>query len=209
MTVDAMNGVEPHQKGRAAPPQREKLEDFTFEGTGRTVQVRKISTLIRDEVRRQVRRDTAFVEPEPPQQEVDYGDGKAKVANRGHPIYQQLLTDWRERFNREVGDRLVNLVIRRGVVCEVDKEAVERVRGELAEQGIDTSHLDDHYVYVAFVCIGPYEDYTDLLKAVFERSTPAEAAVAAHIASFPGDVRGPGPVAPELGPASGSENAPV
>lgn len=207
MTTDTMNGVEPRQRGRVAPPER--LENFIFQGTGRTVQVRKVSTLIRDEVRRQVRRDPSFAEPEPPQQDVDYGDGKVKIAHHGHPIYQQLLADWRERLNREVGDRLVNLVIRRGVVCEVDTEAVAQVRAELAEQDIDTTHLDDHYVYVAFVCIGPYEDYTDLLKAVFERSTPAEAAVQAHIASFPGDIRGPGPVALESGPTTGPEEAPV
>lgn len=205
--TETLNGAEPRQKGRTAPP--EKLEDFTFQGTGRMVQVRKISTLIRDEVRRQVRRDPNFAEPEPPQQDVDYGDGKVRMANRAHPIYQELMKDWREKFNREVGDRLVNLVIQRGVVCEVDEAAVERVRAELAEQGISTSHLDNHYVFVAFVCIGPYEDYTDLLKAVFERSTPVEAAVQAHLDSFPGDVRRAGSVELEPRPASGPEDAPV
>lgn len=195
MMTAAQNGIE-RERGRAAPP--EHLEDFTFQSTGRTVQVRKISTLIRDEVRRQVARDERFTEPDPPLFEVDYGTGKKVLApNRGHELYQQLMADWRERFNREVGDRLVNLVIRRGVVCEVDEEAVKRVRADLADQGIDTGHLDNHYVYVAFVCIGPYEDYTDLLKAVFERSTPAEAAVQAHLASFPGDVRGAGPMESE------------
>lgn len=201
--IETLNGAE-HPKGRAAPP--EKLEEFTFQGTGRTVQVRKLSTLIRDEVRRQVIRDPAFAEPQPPRQEVDYGDGKVKIAHRGHPVYQQLMAEWRERLNQEVGDRLVNLVIRRGVVCEVDTEAVATIRAALAEESIDTSAMSDHYVYVAFVCVGPYEDYTDLLKAVFERSTPAEAAVQAHIDSFRGDVRRDRPVEPEPEPATGERS---
>lgn len=205
--VETLNGVESRTKGRATPP--EKLEDFTFQGTGRTVQVRKLSTLIRDEVRRQVRRDPAFAEPEPPQQEVDYGDGKVRVANRAHPVYQQLLAEWRERLNSEVGDRLVNLVIRRGVVCEVDQEAVATIRAVLDEEAIDTSAMTDHYVYVAFVCVGPYEDYTDLLRAVFERSTPSEAAVQAHLDSFRGDVRRGGSMESEPDPAARSEGDPV
>ena len=206
MTTETFNGVE-RQRGRAAPP--EHLEDFTFQGTGRTVQVRKISTLIRDEVRRQVRRDPRFAEPEPPQQEVDYGDGKIKIAHRGHPVYVQLLAEWHDRMKTEVSERLIGLVIRRGVVCEVDHAAVDQVRADLAEQKIDTGALDDHYVYVAFICVGPYEDYTDLLSAVFERSTPAEAAVKAHIDSFRGDIRGPGHLESEPGPASVQGDDPV
>lgn len=202
--LEHTNGV---VKGRAVPP--EHLEDFTFQGTGRTVQVRKISTLIRDEVRRQVRRDPRFAEPEPPQQEVDYGDGKIKIAHRGHPVYVQLLKEYNERVAQEVGDRLVGLVIQRGVVCEVDQAAVDHVRANLAEQQIDTAALDNHYVYVAFVCIGPYEDYTDLLKAVFERSQPMEAAVKAHLDSFRGDVRGPGHLESEPRSATGGGEDPV
>lgn len=190
------------QKGREVPP--EKLYDFTFEGTGRAVQVRKLSALLRDEVRRAVRRDPDFPkEPEPPMEEIDYGDQKMRHPNRGHPVYQQLLAEWHADLSRESGERLVALVIRRGVVCEVDAAAVKRLRADMAAIGVDLSEYDDHYVYVAFVCVGPSADYQELLKAVFERSTPSEEAVRAHIDSFRGPVSGQEPLASEPGPAGG------
>jgi len=198
--TEAVNGHV--QKGREVPP--EKLYDFTFEGTGRTVQVRKLSALLRDEVRRAVRRDPDFPkEPEPPMEEIDYGDRKMRHPNRGHPVYQQLLAEWNADLSRESGERLVALVIRRGVVCAVDAEAVKRLRADMAAIGVDLSAYDDHYVYVAFVCVGPSADYQELLKAVFERSMPSEEAVQAHIDSFRSPVSEKEPLAPEPGPADG------
>lgn len=200
---EAVNGHV--QKGRDVPP--EKLYPFTFEGTGRVVQVRKLSALLRDEVRRQVRRDPDFPkEPEPPMEEIDYGDRKLRHPNRGHPVYTQLLKQWNEELNRESGERLVSLVIRRGVVCEVDEHAVKQVRADMAAVGAALDDYDDHYVYVAFVCVGPSADYQELLRAVFERSIPSEEAVQAHIDSFRGALRGQEPLASESGTTEGEDN---
>lgn len=199
--TEAVNG-RVQQKGRESPPER--LYDFTFEGTGRTVQVRKLSALIRDEVRRAVRRDLAFPkEPEPPMEEIAYGDRNIKHPNRGHPIYVQLLKEWNEELSRESGERLISLVIRRGVVCEVDEAAVKQLRADMAAVGVDLSEYDNHYVYVAFVCVGPSADYQELLRAVFERSIPSEEAVQAHIDSFRRAISREEPLASEPGPASG------
>ncbi len=196
LTKDAANG---RQKSRAVPPER--LYDFTFEGTGRTVQIRKLSALIRDEVRRQIKRRPEFAEPQPPMVEVDYGEGKIRQSHRAHPVYQELLKEWNARVTQEAGDRLVDLVIARAVVCDVDAGAVAEMRAAMAAIGLPLDDYDDHYVYVAFVCVGPYADYNELLKAVFERSTPSQEAVQAHIDSFRGAVRTEEPVAPEPGPA--------
>lgn len=187
--------------GRAVPS--EKLDCFTFPDTGRTVQIRKVSTLLRAEVRRQVLKDPAFAEPQPPLSTVDYGDGQIQVPHTGHPTYVQLRADWLQRVAGEVGERLRPLAIRRGVVAEVDPGAVAQVRADMAALGVDLSEYDDAYVYVAFVCIGSEDDWVDLLRAVFERSAPSEAAIQAHMATFRGDVRGEGSVAPEPGPAVG------
>lgn len=172
--------------GRHAPP--EKLYPFTFADTGRDVQIRKISTLLRAEVRRQVTALPEFAKPQPPQSTVDYGDGTVTIPNPAHPVYQQLLAAWASRVNEEVGARLKQIAIRRGVVADIDADAVKRARAEAREDGLDLGAYDDHYVYVAFVCVGSEDDWTDLLKAIFERSSPQEAAIQAHIASFPPDV---------------------
>ena len=171
------------QNGRTPPP--ETLTDFPFPDTGRIVQIRKISTLLRAEVRRHVTARPEFAQPQPPISSVDYGDGTVTIPNPSHPIYQQLLADWNRRVNEETGQRLKSLAIRRGVVCEVDAAAVAQVR---AEAGIDLSEYDDHYVYVAFVCVGSEDDWTDLLRAIFERSIPQEAAIQAHIDTFQPDI---------------------
>lgn len=183
--VETQNGVE-RPRGRAAPP--EKLWSHVFQDSGHTAAVRKLSSFWRDTIRRQVIRDPLFAKPEPPWAEVDYGDGKVRMRNPAHPVYQQLMADWAQRVNAEVGERIMPFVIQHGVVCDVDADAVLQARIRAAEGRIDLSDYDDHYVYVAFVLIGSYEDWTDLLKAVFERSSPAEAAIADYTESFSGHV---------------------
>jgi hypothetical protein len=183
------------RNGRTPPP--EKLYPFTFEDTGREVQIRKISTLLRAEVRRQVIASPGFAQPQPPQSEVDYGDGKIKIPNPAHPVYQDLLKEWSARVNEEVGARLRQVIINRAVVTEIDAEAVTQIRAEMAAAGSPIDHLSDHFVYVAYVCIGSERDYIDLVTAAYERSTPQEAVIQEHIATFQADVQGPGSVQPE------------
>jgi len=176
------------KNGRMPPP--ETLYDHTFQDTGRSVQIRKVSSLLRAETRRQVTQAAGFEEPRPPTSKVDYGDGDVTIPNPAHPVYQELKRAWNEKVNEETGARLKRLAIRRGVVCEVDADAVAAVRADMLAEGVDLSVFDDHYVYVAFVCVGSDDDWTDLLRAIFERSSPQEAAIQAHIAAFPADLPG-------------------
>lgn len=173
-------------KGRTVPPQ--KVETWTSTDTGYVLPIRKVSTLLRAEVRRQVLKLPEFREPDPPYTKVDYGDGEIRTPHRGHPVYQQLILDWQGQVAEEVGKRLKRVALERGVIlqdADVDAAAVAEVRGQLAAEGIDTSEYDDRYVFLAFVCIGSEEDWKDLLRAIFERSAPQEAAIQSHIATFP------------------------
>jgi hypothetical protein len=180
------------KNGRMPPP--ETLYDHTFQDTGRSVQIRKVSSLLRAETRSQVTQAAGFEEPRPPQSTVDYGDGNVTIPNPQHPVYQELKRAWNEKVNEETGARLKRLAIRRGVVCDVDEIAVASVKADMLAEGVDLAGFDDHYVYVAFVCVGSDDDWTDLLKAIFERSAPQEAAIAAHIAAFPADLPAAGSV---------------
>lgn len=178
-------------KGRT--PTQGKIEPWTSQDTGYTLQIRKVSTLLRAEVRRQVLKSPGFEEPEPPFTEVDYGDGKKRLPHRGHPLYQELLLEWNARVTKETRERLTRVVIERGVLIEdseIDEIAVAEVRAQLAAEGTDLTEYDDRYVFVAFVCIGSEEDWADLIKAIFDRSTPQEAAIQNHIAAFPANVQG-------------------
>ena len=80
---------------------QEKLWSWTSPETGVTLQVRKVSTLLRAEVRRQVIASPGFEEPQPPMSKVDYGEGEILIPHRGHPVYQELLRDWGNRVNRK------------------------------------------------------------------------------------------------------------
>ncbi len=197
-----MNGVE-RLKGRSTPP--EKLYEHTFTDTGRTVYVRKLSTFWRDQVRKQVQREPGFEKPQPPIFEHDYGQGKISAPNYGHPMYQQLMADWTRRVNEAVGERVTPFVINSGVECDVDEEAVTDARVRAASEGIDLSDYSDHYVYVAFCCIGSYEDWQELLRAVFERATPQGAAIDAYKQTFQGDLQRAGPVGAQSEPATGGD----
>lgn len=173
---------------------QEKLETWTSQDTGYTLQIRKVSTLLRAEVRRQVINDPAFAEPQPPMSKVDYGEGELLTPHRGHPVYQELLRAWAGRVNVETGSRLKQIAIDRGVV--VSKDAIDMDAVIAMRLVADLKAYDDRYVYIAFVCIGSEDDWADLLKRIFERSAPSEAAIQSHIATFPADVQGPGSVPP-------------
>lgn len=166
-----------------------KIHAWTSVDTGRTLHVRKVSTLLRAEIRRQVLLLPAFAEPEPPWSDVEYGDGSIRVANRSHPIYRQLLTEWNQRVTDAVATRLKDAAIERGVIVDstdIDQEAVAEVRTQCT--GLES--YSDRYVYIAFVCVGSEDDWTDLLAAIFQRSTPQEAVIESHIATFQPDVQG-------------------
>ena len=71
---------------------------------------------------------------------------------------------------------------------EIDRLAVADIRADMAAIGVPVDHLDDREVYVRFVCVGVEDDWLALVNTVFTKSAPAEAAVAAHVESFPGSV---------------------
>lgn len=177
--------------GRAVPA--EPLTEHTIETTGRTVRLRKLSVLFRGEIRKQVAADPAFKKPDPPVYRGDYGDGEVDIVNAKHPQYLIALQEWEQRIGEESGLRLVDLIVRRGIVVdddEIDREAVAAVRADMEAIGVSVKHMDDREVYVRFVCVGVEADWFALVDAVFSKSAPQEAAVQAHVDTFPGPVQG-------------------
>lgn len=197
MTTDVMNGA---ARGRAAPD--EPLEAVTF-STGRSVQVRKVSALLRERIRRAARDALRNEEPRPPLVEVDYGQGKTTIEHRGDPVFLDLSRQHDARITERAGEQIKRIAVTRGVVCDIDPEAVATVRDDLAALGITLDDEDDLWIYVAYVCIGAYDDWTDLLRAIFEKSAPSEAAIAAHQDLFRRDLRRDTDQSSEPGSASG------
>lgn len=161
------------------------LIPFTFPDSGKTVQIRKVSFLLWTNLREAHARQ--HPPPEPPLQEVDYGDGRGKVAepNRADPAYLDALAKHDNDARAWIEDQAKRLYIKRGVVCDVDAEAVKQLREDMASVGAELDP-DDHFVYVMYLCCPTPEDYQDLVAAITRRSAPAEETVKAAVASFRG-----------------------
>lgn len=171
------------QKGRQVP----KLTEFTFPDSGITVQLRKVSPLLRDDLDALLRRTNP--PPQPPVQTVDtgFGDGPSQQTNEADPDYQNALLKWQMEHWRRVGDRLLDLAIRRYIECDVDTRAVAQLRKDMAALGVDLDP-DDKVVYLSRIAIGTREDMNDLSAALFQRQERLREAVDAHKATFPSDL---------------------
>lgn len=156
-------------KGRSVAP----LPTFTFQDTGITVQIRKVSPSIGTEIRK------AFPPPKPPVHRVEIGGQIVEEANEADPDYDRAYQEW----GLMVEAKAARLYIKRGVECEVDAQAVASVRADMAAEGIELEG-DDKYIYIRYICVGTEDDYQELLMAITRRSQPTEVAVAEAVEQF-------------------------
>lgn len=172
-------------QGRQVP----KLDDFTFPDSGITVQLRKVSPLLRDDVDAAVRRQNP--PPDPPMQVVDtgFGDGATPQPNPADPAYRAAVLEWQTAHWGRVAEALLRLAVARYIEVDVDQEAVETLRADMAALGVDLD-ADDKYVYITRICIGSRADERDLSNALFTRQEQLREAVDSHKATFRGDLAG-------------------
>lgn len=202
MTVlsDRING---RVRGRAVPD----LQQHTFQDSGVTVRLHKLSPMTSQEIVTQVERELRDEKPEPPIVEVDYGNGKVKQPHTGHPVYVEMLKAWKQKVNEVANDRLFRLACLDAVEMTIgDEERAEIARKKRLlkiaarlewENDPDlTDDENDQLFYVKHIAIRSPEDTKEFYEAIATRSQPTEAAIEQHKASFPGDV--PGPVDMEL-----------
>lgn len=164
---------------------------FTFPDTGITVQIRKFSPLLRDDLDAALRRE--YPPPDPPLNTVPggFGDGATKQEpNESDPDWIKAVAKWHVAHYERLGERLFRIAVKRYIDCEVDLDAVKRLRDDFKELGVDLDP-DDKYIYVTRICIGTLQDRDDLSTALFKRTAELGEAVDAHKATFRGDVSGP------------------
>lgn len=156
------------------------LKDLTLPSSGVVLKIRRIPTLLLDDFWRNLP-----LPPAPPMQKVDYGDGKEhEEPNPGHPDYARTI----DRYDYEVGLRMLEFAALFGVECEVDQEAVARVRGWAEKAGIELPG-DDKLVYVTrILATGP--DLRAIQEAVFGRVQPTEKEIGRKADRFQGEVPG-------------------
>lgn len=159
------------------------LYDFTFQDSGKKIQIRKISPMLAADVA------ASIPEPQPPMNEVDYGAPRGKVMepNLSDPTYTQALKARQEK----VFQALQRVMITRAVVLDGDewKQEVADYRAFIQQEtGSPLVEQNDLLVYVLRVCVGSQEDLADLLTAITTRSQPTQEEIERSKASFRGKV---------------------
>lgn len=158
----------------------QELVPHVVKDTGITLMIRKVSPLLGAELQR------AFPRPQPPLQEVDYGDGKKVMEpNPANPDYAKAVAT----YESDLEIKLQSLLIKRGVVIELgeeEKAAVKELRAFWKTEFSKELDKDDKTVYVSFIALGTREDTEELINAIMRRSQPTEAATAEVKANFPG-----------------------
>lgn len=148
-----------------------ELIPFTFQDTGVTVLIRKVSPLLAMELQR------VFPPPDPPMNKVDFGDGESRMEpNEADPAYLKQLQDYNQDFELKIR----RMLIKRGVIVEITdtiKAQVQELREFWQEEyGIDFPEADDKLAYIWYIAVGTDQDLKELLQAIMRRSQPTQEA---------------------------------
>lgn len=170
-----------HQpKGRAVPD----LTTFTF-ASGAVATLRPVSQFTQAHIEIEMRKQHPA--PEPPMNEVDYGDGKKLEPNYGDPAYEQAL----RMHQMLISSKVMEATIELGVEIEVDQVALDRVRLVMERIGVPLDEISDKVAYIKHCCMFDIEHEGPLLAdAMRALIGPRQEDVDDHIATFQDDVSG-------------------
>jgi hypothetical protein len=162
------------------------LTTYTFK-TGLTVQIKKVNTLLMNEIRK------SFPPPRPPKERVNYGTKEApdlvEEVNEASPEYTAAL----DKYNQDLEMLTRKILVKRGVIYTLtpeQKEEVKQLREDMEETGGPELDKDDKLVFIAYLAIGDEDDYTRLIRTIVATSQPTEEKVKENQDSFRGDVQG-------------------
>lgn len=193
------NGVV--RRGRAVPT----LLSYTFQDSGVTVQMHKMSPMTVQHINAAVTRECKALPPEhehaypqPPTQLIAVGGGEPiPQVNDGDVDYQRTLAAWQQWAAMEVSRRLMRIVALD--YMEVDEGAIKEVvsykRRMFKREGIplDESEMPeerytdaerDRVVYLEHVCYGSDTDMQEFAQFLMHRTQPQEAQIGDAIAAF-------------------------
>lgn len=168
---------------RTPPP----LPTVELPESGYTVEFRPIGPLTLNEISKAVRKEQPA--PQPPLNTVKGLDGKDHdEPNEADPGYQAARAAHEQRVGAEIAKRMMQLLARRITRTPEDEAAVQSIRADMLEIGVDLES-DDADVFLNHVLIGGAEDIKALQAAFLRRSQPTEEAIQDKVADFPGDVQ--------------------
>lgn len=161
---------------------RNPLTPFVFDN-GEQVLIRPVSPFTLLEAKETV------LKPKPPVQKVKYGEQEVEESNPAHPDYIAAMEEYNATLNRVSRD----LVIKRGVVVNLDdeqRESVAELRKFWMEEYGKPLSGNDTFLYVTHFCIKTKDDIDRLINAVSSIGEPTPEAVLAAQESFPATLPG-------------------
>lgn len=174
--------------GRTPP----SLEEVTL-SSGITVKIRKVSPFSLDAVRR------LYPRPQPPIVDNDYGDGqKRREPNPADPDYLLALEEYKALLTTKITEAMLHL----GIKTDIDTDAVAAFREEIGALGVALDE-SDRLVYIRHILIQTEDDLQRLAEAITRKTMPTEEAVQEHLATFSGDIQGPGSDGDPAAPVGG------
>lgn len=168
------------------------LITHTFQDTGRTVQIRKLSPFLKDDVsvglRKRDRRDGKV--PIAPM--VPGVEGKLEP-NEADPDFLEARLKYEYELISRVNIELMRVAIHRGIELEITDDIhaeVDELISQLQSYDLELDETDPKVLYITRICVGSDNDTSELYDALFRRSIPTREAVEAHKATFPDTVEG-------------------
>jgi hypothetical protein len=154
------------------------------------VGLRRLAPDTQDQITRALMRDNP-APPVPVVEGIELTDGTFEMEpNPADPDYQVALSAYLRRINEEVSTKMFELAMRR-IEVEVDQEAVNAYKADMAAIGIDLDpELDDKTIYIRCICISSTIDLAAMLAYLTRRSMPTEVAVQEYLDSFQRRVQG-------------------
>lgn len=160
---------------------QDRAREITLPISGKVVKVIRISPLLLDDFFASLPRP-----PDPPTQKIEYAGGVTKEEpNPASPEYETAL----DRHAYRNGLAVIEFCIEMGVECDVDADAVAKLREWAKRHGV-TLPEDDKVVYVSRILTQGNEDLVAIRRGVLGLIQPTEEAVDKAADSFPGKIPG-------------------
>lgn len=159
--------------------------EITLPDSGRTVRIKFVGPMLMNDIRKAVARAVG-PRPEPPTQEVDYGNGSKKLEpNPLHPGYEASVREW----HVAQGQVMLEKLLRYGVECEMTPEDEARLAELRADPDLALPE-DDKLAFLTRLVASTERDQEALQEAIQGKAQPTEKAVAEALATFRPDVPG-------------------
>jgi hypothetical protein len=155
-----------------------KYFSITLPDSGITLQYRKISPYTAIELRKRLMENS----PQPPMQEVDYGNGKKVLeANYAHPGYLKAMQDFDSKFEEELRSYMID----QALVFEIEdyREMIDSEKKYFAGRNMALT-ATDREIFISQIAISSAEDLNLLMKEILGVSQPTQEAQNAAKATF-------------------------